>query len=267
MAAVSRAIVCQEGDNQMTDETKNALPPVVNQPRRPPVRVKLRRVRANFAKVYPPDGESKAWWKRLKKALGTASSDFVNASLLQLQEASQLPFSGISEVAMNAALALIEAAAPTNEIEGALTVQMACTHAAAMSILARFRGGGGSEHRVVALATAAARLMRAYSVQVETLRRLRHGGDQYVRVEHVHVNDGGQAVIGNVKTAGPGNAARGPGLTPSANAQPYAISGSSTSTSTMVGGHNRKCEDGGPGAAGSPEHSAGGVIAPADQDR
>jgi hypothetical protein len=107
MAAVSRAIVCQEGDNQMTDETKNALPPVVNQPRRPPVRVKLRRVRANFAKVYPPDGESKAWWKRLKKALGTASSDFVNASLLQLQEASQLPFSGISEVAMNAARSLV----------------------------------------------------------------------------------------------------------------------------------------------------------------
>ena len=49
-----------------------------------------------------------------------------------------------------------------------------------MSVLARFRGGGGTEHRVVALATAAARLMRAYSVQVETLRRLRHGGDQYV---------------------------------------------------------------------------------------
>jgi hypothetical protein len=41
-------------------------------------------------------------------------------------------------------------------------------------------------------------------VQVETLRRLRHGGDQYVRVEHVHVSDGGQAIVGNVKTAGSG---------------------------------------------------------------
>jgi hypothetical protein len=76
----------------------------------------------------------------------------------------------------------------------------------------------------MALATAAARLLRAYSAQVETLRRLRQGGDQYVRVEHVHVNDGGQAVIGNVKTTGSG-------------------------------------------AAGSPEQSASGVIAPADQDR
>ena len=161
--------------------------------------MKLRRVNANLAKAYPPDGESKVWWKRLKKALGTKSSDFVNASLLELQAAAHLPFGGISEIAMNAALALIEAAAPRNEVEGALAVQMACTHVAAMSVLARFRGGGGTERHVVALASAAARLLRAYSVQVETLRRLRHGGDQYVRVEHVHVNDGGQAIVGNVE--------------------------------------------------------------------
>jgi hypothetical protein len=56
--------------------------------------------------------------------------------------------------------------------EGALAVQMACTHTAALAVLARFSGGGGSERRVVALASAAARLMRAYSGQVETLRRL-----------------------------------------------------------------------------------------------
>ena len=135
--------------------------------------------RENLAKPYPPDGESKVWWKRLKKALGTKSSDFVNASLLELQAAAHLPFGGISEVGMNAALALIEGAAPRNEIEGALAVQMACTHTAALSVLARFSGGGGSERRVVALASAAARLMRAYSGQVETLRRLRHGGDQH----------------------------------------------------------------------------------------
>jgi hypothetical protein len=168
--------------------------------RRSPVRVKLRRVNANLSKGYPPDGEEKIWWAHLKRALGTASSDFVNASLLELQVAAQLPFGGISEVGMNAALALIEGVAPKNEVEGAIAVQMACTHAAALSVLARFRGGGGTEHRVAALASAAARLLRAYSVQVETLRRLRHGGDQHVRVEHVHVNEGGQAVIGNVRT-------------------------------------------------------------------
>ena len=36
-------------------------------------------------------------------------------------------------------------------------------------------------------------------MQTEVLRRPRNGGQQFVRVEHVHVNDGGQALIGNVK--------------------------------------------------------------------
>jgi hypothetical protein len=34
--------------------------------------------------AYPPDGELKLWWDRLKKALGTVSSDFVNAAIFQL---------------------------------------------------------------------------------------------------------------------------------------------------------------------------------------
>ena len=206
MAAIYRAVVCQERGYRMTDKN-NSLTPVatqpgrlpVNQPGPTPVRVKLRRINASLAQTYPPDGESKVWWKRLKKALGTKSSDFVNASLLELQAAAHLPFGGISEVGMNAALALIEGAAPRNEVEGALAVQMACTHTAALSVLARFSGGGGSERRVVALASTAARLMRAYSGQVETLRRLRHGGDQHVRVEHIHINEGAQAVIGSVR--------------------------------------------------------------------
>jgi hypothetical protein len=42
-----------------------------------------------------------------------------------------LPDGPLSEVTMNAALAMIEAAAPQNEVEGALAVQMACTHCAA----------------------------------------------------------------------------------------------------------------------------------------
>jgi hypothetical protein len=41
--------------------------------------------------------------------------------------------------------------------------------------------------------------MKAFAMQVEVLRRLRNGGQQFVRVEHVHINEGGQAVIGNVK--------------------------------------------------------------------
>jgi hypothetical protein len=75
-----------------------------------------------------------------------------------------------------------------------------CLNPAARSIwVAKLDVAFATERRVAAFGSAAARLMRAYAMQVEVLRRLRNGGQQFVRVEHVHVNDGGQAVIGNVK--------------------------------------------------------------------
>jgi hypothetical protein len=171
--------------------------------RLPPVRVKVFGADGKIARVHPPDGESKNWWLRLNKALGTASSDFVNASLFQIQSASRSPWGGISELSVNAALAMVEAAAPKDEIEAALAVQMACTHTAAMAVLAKLDVAFATERRVAAFGSAAARLMRAFATQVEVLRRLRNGGQQVVRVEHVHVNDGGQTVIGNVKITEP----------------------------------------------------------------
>ena len=102
---------------------------------------------------------------------------------------------------MNASLAFIEGTKPRGEVESALAIQMACTHSAAMAVLNRLGGGHGTDRSVAAMASAAARLLRAYTAQVETLRRLKNGGSQIVRVEHVHVNEGGQAVIGNVRSS------------------------------------------------------------------
>jgi hypothetical protein len=184
----------------MTHKKQTTSPaPVTGQRRQPPVRVMLQLDGRPLAKIHPPDGEHEKWWQRLNKALGTVSSDFANACLFQIQAAARSPFGGISELAVNAALAMIEAAAPKNEIEGALAVQMACTHTAAMAILARLDAALGTERRITAFGSTAARLMRAYAMQIEVLRRLRSGGQQFVRVEHVHISDGGQAVIGNVK--------------------------------------------------------------------
>jgi hypothetical protein len=42
--------------------------------------------------------------------MGTASSDFVSQTLYQLQAVARLPMGGISEVGVNSALSIIEAA-------------------------------------------------------------------------------------------------------------------------------------------------------------
>ena len=83
-------------------------------------------------------------------------------------------------------------------MEAALVIQMACVHSATMCVLSRFGGDYGGERSMTAGANAVARLARAYATQVEALRRLRNNGSQLVRVEHVHVHEGAQAVVGTV---------------------------------------------------------------------
>ena len=46
------------------------------------------------------------------------------------------------------------------------------------------------------------KLARTFAAQVEALKRYRTGGEQKVTVEHVTVNEGGQAIVGNVRHGG-----------------------------------------------------------------
>jgi hypothetical protein len=164
-----------------------------------PVRVRLLRINANPEKPLPPNGDNtEDWWRRLKLAMGSASDDFVTAAVLQLQTAAMLPSGGISEIAVNAALSMIESAKPKDEVEAALVVQMAATYSVAMAVLSRIGGAHGGNRHVAMMAAASSKLLRAYAIQVETLRRLRAGGSQYMRIEHVHLGPGAQAIIGNV---------------------------------------------------------------------
>lgn len=48
------------------------------------------------------------------------------------------------------------------------------------------------------LANSTAKLMNAFSTHYLTLQKIRSGGNQTMTVQHVHVNEGGQAVIGSI---------------------------------------------------------------------
>ena len=76
---------------------------------------------------------------------------------------------------------------------------VACTHCAAMFVLSRVHSC--TQRSISAHSAAAAKLLRAYTSQVEALRRLRSGGAQHVRVEHIHINDHARALIGPVSVS------------------------------------------------------------------
>ena len=56
--------------------------------------------------------------------------------------------------------------------------------------------------------TQANKLSRTYSALLDSLNRHRGKGQQKVTVEHVHVHEGGQAIVGNVESTPGGGASK-----------------------------------------------------------
>jgi hypothetical protein len=52
------------------------------------------------------------------------------------------------------------------------------------------------------------KLARTFAAQMEALKRYRSGGEQKMTVQHVHVAEGGQAIVGNVNAPAEGVGAR-----------------------------------------------------------
>jgi hypothetical protein len=185
--------------------------------RRRPARAKVQSKSYGSRSFSSPHADIAGFRARLADALGTASAEFVESSLHQLIQAvshCDMPEGG-SEMELNAALALIESIRPTNEVEAALGLQMAATHRLAMAMIGRIRRSMTTSNATVygGLAT---RLLRSFAAQFEVLDRLRRGGRQIVRVEHVTVQAGGQAIVGYVETPGGGSQ-------PKSEEQPHAI--------------------------------------------
>ena len=159
---------------------------------------------------------------RQMDTFGTSSPDFVLLMLRHLTKASEIQgFTDLGIDEINGAMAAVEAARPENEIEAMLAVQMYATHVAAMRMLGRAMKSDNSD-TTVGYGSLATKLLRTYTTQVEALAKMRRGGEQKVTVEHVHVYPGGQAIVGNVSTAG-GGAQLEKGQQPHALTGPAAI--------------------------------------------
>ena len=90
---------------------------------------------------------------------------------------------------------------PRDAFERMLAVQMAATHVA-MVRSGRWLANAETVDQVKAHYSGYTKLARAYVAQMEALRKHRTGGKQTVTVQHVNVEDGGQAIVGNVETGG-----------------------------------------------------------------
>jgi hypothetical protein len=105
---------------------------------------------------------------------------------------------------MDNTLALLNGINPQDEMEGMLAAQMIGVHNIAMDAMRRAMIYDQHSEARDRYSNQAIKLMRTFTAQMEALDKHRRKGQQKVVVEHVHVHEGGQAIVGNVNPGGGG---------------------------------------------------------------
>ncbi|CUK08370.1 hypothetical protein PH7735_03236 [Shimia thalassica] len=100
-------------------------------------------------------------------------------------------------------LSTVDDIAPRDAVERLLAVQMAATHVATIRS-ARWLANSDQLEQAQVHFNGYNKLARTFTAQVEALRKHRNGGKQTVTVQHVNVEEGGQAIVGNVQQGGEG---------------------------------------------------------------
>jgi hypothetical protein len=83
-------------------------------------------------------------------------------------------------------------------LEALLSEQMVSVHSLAMEFLAAAAMKNQTDTGVELYVNRANKLLRTFTAQMEALKKHRSTGEQHVTVEHVTVQNGGQAVVGTV---------------------------------------------------------------------
>jgi hypothetical protein len=149
-----------------------------------------------------PHSDHDSFVYQLQDAFGTNSPDFSNHVMGTLAQIAKAKGAGSpNEREVNSALAFMDGFKPTNEVEAALIAQAYASFTLAMDMAARARASDTYEG-LNSFASISTKMMRTYTMQMEALAKMRRGGEQTVRVEHVHVYEGGQAVVGVVNQGG-----------------------------------------------------------------
>jgi hypothetical protein len=135
----------------------------------------------------------------LMEALGTADRAFYSGLLVQLTNGSSRG-GQVDERLLNFMLAVIKGIKPQDQIEAMLAAQMAAVHDAIMTFTRRLANVENIAQQDSA-ERALNKLARTFAGQMEALQRYRSGGEHKVTVQQVSVNDGGQAIVGNMTQA------------------------------------------------------------------
>jgi hypothetical protein len=133
----------------------------------------------------------------MKTTFGTQDKELQDRFLCQLINI--VPdFSIRKDETCNHVAAALRGVAPRDSLEGMLAVQMVAVHTLALELMRRAAFGGQPDSGVEVNVNRATKLLRTFASLTEALSRYRGKVEQKMTVEHVHVYQGGQAIVGQV---------------------------------------------------------------------
>lgn len=148
--------------------------------------------------IGPKHLDEKGHSYALVGSFATTSEPFTTAGLLSLAGLSAAN-GKVDTDSVNAKLALLGAIDPQNELETALALQMVATHDLSMDLLRRTKVAN-TRDAMMDFGNLATKLSRTFTAQMKALSEHRRGGEQVVR--HIHVYQGGQAVVAETVNVG-----------------------------------------------------------------
>jgi len=138
----------------------------------------------------------------LQSLSGSDDFDFCITLLTQVVNAQWRPDSAELTQQVEATRAAMMGMKPRDALEGMLIGQLIASHNAAMECYRRAMIPGQTFEGRRENLNQANKLSRTYAALTEALDRHRGKGQQHIRVEHVNVHAGGQAIVGAVTPGG-----------------------------------------------------------------
>jgi hypothetical protein len=185
----------------LTPAEQKAVDALAARRKRASPRIKLLGKRGGATTVGTDHSDPAVGFALLMEAVGTKDEAFLAGLMEHLINAGAIgkDVGEAGEAKANFLLSVVKGIGPKDEIEAMLAAQMAAVHAATMTFARRLNHVDNLAQQDSA-ERAFNKLARTFTAQVEALKRYRSRGEQTVRVEHVTVNEGGQAIVGHVQT-------------------------------------------------------------------
>jgi hypothetical protein len=158
---------------------------------------------ANFEQVVTEEGERRIVPREkdaVEHALSlydTTGADNPNTAIQLIEQANVLA-SNAQAKTLNVTADLMSSIRPQDALEGMLASQLVACHNMAMEFASKAMIEGQPTAVSENYLNRANKTMRLFGQHLETLHRMRQKGQQTIQVQHIHLGNVNQAVVGNI---------------------------------------------------------------------